>query len=74
MEGEQSNISALGEGKQERVEKLSTNGNYNCSVQIVYDGVKRDNKWMGGIEWHARRYTGGGGSEWGEGQRIIFLC
>ena len=37
------------------------------------DGWKRENKWMGGREWHARRYTGGG-SEWGEGQRITFLC
>ena len=26
-------------GKQERVEKLSTCGNYKCSVQVVYDGV-----------------------------------
>ena len=29
-------------------------------MQVAYDGVKRDNKWMGGREWHARRYTGGG--------------
>ena len=28
-------------------------------MQVVYDGVKRENKWMGGREWHARRYTGG---------------
>ena len=26
---------------------------------VVYDGVKRENKWMGGREWHAGRYTGG---------------
>ena len=32
--------------KQERVEKLSTSGNYKCSVQVV----KRENKWMGGRE------------------------
>ena len=35
-------------GGGERVEKLSTRGNYNCSVQVVYDGVKRENKLMGG--------------------------
>ena len=28
-------------------------------MQVVYDGVKRENKWMGGREWHARRYTDG---------------
>ena len=27
-------------------------------MQVVYDGVKRENKWMDGREWHARRYTG----------------
>ena len=59
-------------GEQERVEKLSTRGNYKCRVQVVYDGVKRENTWMGGREWHDRRYTGV--SEWGHGQRITFLC
>ena len=29
-------------------------------MQVVYDGVKRENKWMGGREWHDRRYTVGG--------------
>ena len=58
MKGEQSRISVQG-GKQGRVEKLLTSGNYKCSVQVVYDGVKRENKWMGGREWHARRYTRG---------------
>ena len=28
-------------------------------MQVVYDGVKKENAWMGGREWHARRYTGG---------------
>ena len=41
-------------------EKLSTSGNHKYSVQVVYDGVKRENKWMGGREWHAMRYTRGG--------------
>ena len=36
-----------------------TSVNYKCSVQVVYDGVKTDNKCMGGREWHARRYTRG---------------
>ena len=52
-------------GGQERVEKVSTSDNYYCSVQVVYDGVKRDNKWMGGREWNARRYMGGGGFRMG---------
>ena len=56
MEGEQSSISAQG-GKPERVVKLSTLGNYNCSVQVVYDGIKRENIWMGGREWHAIRQS-----------------
>ena len=30
-----------------RVEKLSTSGNYKCSMQVVYYGVKREHKWMG---------------------------
>ena len=44
VEGEQSSTSAQGR-KQERVEKILTSGNYKC---------KRDNKWMGGRESHAR--------------------
>ena len=71
MEGEQSSVSAQG-GKQERVEKLSTRGNYYCSVQVVYDGVKRENKWMCGREWHARRYTGG--FRMGRRTEDNFLC
>ena len=31
----------------------------NVVCKFFYDGVKRENKWMGGREWHARRYTGG---------------
>ena len=36
-----------GEG-QDIVEKISTRGNYKCSVQVVYDGVKREriNGWV----------------------------
>ena len=40
-------------------------------MQVVYDGVKRENTWMGLREWHARRYKGV--SEWGEEQMIIFF-
>ena len=43
-------------GSKKIVEKLPTRGNYKCSVQIVYDGVKRE---MCGREWHDRRYTRG---------------
>ena len=34
--------------------------------------MKRDNKWMGRREWHARRYTGWF-SELGEGQDNLFM-
>ena len=48
MKGEQSSISAHGGGEQEIIKKLSTSGNYKCSVQDVYDAVKIENKLMGG--------------------------
>ena len=47
MKGEQNSISAQW-GEQERVEKLTNGGNYKCSMQFVYDDVKRENTWMGG--------------------------
>ena len=28
-------------------------GNYKCGVQVVYDGGKRENKWVGKREWDA---------------------
>ena len=28
-------------------------------MQVAYNGVKRDNKWMGEREWHAIQYTRG---------------
>ena len=55
MEGEQSSISAQGGSKKELTNYRPVAININkCSVQVVYDGVKRENKWMGGREWHAR--------------------
>ena len=71
VEREQSSISTQG-GKQERVEKFSTNGNYKCSVHVVYDDVRRDNKWMGVESGMLGDIQGV--LEWGEGQRITFLC
>ena len=38
---------------QERVKELQTFGNYKCSVKVVHDGGKRENKWMGRREWDA---------------------
>ena len=43
-EWKESRVVLVHKGEQERVEKLSTSGNYKCSVQVVYDGVKRENK------------------------------
>ena len=40
---------------------LSTSGNYKCSVQVVYDGVKRErlNGWVEESGMLGDRYTGG---------------
>ena len=46
LEGEQSSISAHG-GKQERGDKLSTSGNYKCSVQVFMMVLReRINGWV----------------------------
>ena len=41
------------------LKKVPTSGNYKGIVQVVYDVVKRKNKWMGGREWHTWRYIRG---------------
>ena len=46
-EWKESRVVLVHKGGSKKELKIMDCGNYKCHVEVVYDGVKRENKWMG---------------------------